>query len=100
MALENAAGALPPSLALTLRRAYGKRHGRGNFVYANGDTYTGEWHAGAKHGAGRYRQFSLKCTYGVLARLDPTTCGFAVQPCPHICLVPRDHGRAKPKAAH
>lgn len=44
-------------------REFGKRHGHGTFVYANGDAYTGEWHAGTKHGEGRYRQKEFCCTY-------------------------------------
>ena len=43
--------------------AYGKRHGRGTFMYPNGDTYTGEWHAGTKHGNGRYRNAALSTVH-------------------------------------
>eukprot|EP01040_Poterioochromonas_malhamensis_P010222 gene10222-11119_t len=33
----------------------GKPHGRGRFLYANGDIYDGEWNDGERHGKGRQR---------------------------------------------
>ena len=33
----------------------GKFHGHGKIVYANGESYDGEWHAGQRHGTGTYR---------------------------------------------
>ena len=41
------------------------RAGCGTYTYANGDTYTGEWSAGAKEGSGRYRQHATGVTYQV-----------------------------------
>ena len=48
------------------RRIY-RPHGAGcgTYTYANGDTYTGEWSAGAKEGSGRYRQHATGVTYQV-----------------------------------
>ncbi len=35
-------------------RADGKYHGKGEYVYDNGDVYTGEFRAGLPHGTGNY----------------------------------------------
>ena len=32
----------------------GKRHGKGLYLYPNGDMYDGEWKWGKKHGFGKY----------------------------------------------
>ena len=51
---------LPPPPAPPFRRA---RHGRGIFNYVGGDSYAGGWHAGTKHGAGKYSASEAGCTY-------------------------------------
>jgi hypothetical protein len=37
----------------------GQKHGRGIFIYENGDSYNGEWHNNKKDGEGCYRLYLL-----------------------------------------
>ena len=41
----------------------GKRHGRGKFIYPNGDTYEGEWKNDVREGEGIFTYKSDSYTY-------------------------------------
>ena len=42
----------------------GKRHGRGVYLYPNGDMYDGEWRKSRKYGRGVYRYANgQRCTF-------------------------------------
>lgn len=36
------------------RDAQGRRHGKGNFFFADGSSYSGEWREGLRHGVGQF----------------------------------------------
>lgn len=38
------------------RDAYGRRHGKGKFTFADGSYYDGEWHEGLRQGVGYFKQ--------------------------------------------
>jgi len=40
--------------SLSSARNNGQRHGKGEYIFANGDLYVGEWNNGQKHGEGKF----------------------------------------------